>query len=58
MPPIVFKTKNKRSRRFIFGESGLWSKLWPLGSKNVQNFEFFAIIEQRFGKPPLSRELL
>ena len=25
MPPSVFRTKNNRSRRFMFGETGHWS---------------------------------
>ena len=36
----------------------LWSKLWPPGAKNVENFEFFAIVKYRVGKPQLSQELL
>ena len=29
MPPSVFRTKNNRGRRFIFGETGHWSSVDP-----------------------------
>ena len=36
----------------------LRSKLWPLGTKKAQNFEFLRLSNNVSEKPPLSRELL
>ena len=62
---LVVEKNGKNVRKLVKNDNetisvkfSLNSKLWPSAAKNVQSFEFFAVVEHRFGKPPLSRELL
>ena len=62
---LVVKKNGKSFRKLVKDDYetisvnlSLMSKLWPPGPNNGKIFEFFAIVKHRFGKPPLSRELL
>ena len=54
----MFEGSSKNDYETISVNFWLRSKLWPPGPKHDEIFEFFAIVEHRFGKPPLSLELL
>ena len=51
------KARQKRLRNH-FSQFFAKVKIVASRAKNRQIFEFFAIVKHRFGKPPLSRELL